>query len=176
MSLHARRIAVLLSPLVLAAGCAPSGQQHTTQVLNQRLLDHLAPAIVLGQVALQPLPDGARVTLLGASRFPREVRASDVRDTGVPASVVEALLDPTLMRIEVSDTSALPDTQRVDRVRDARQYFAAYGLGPTLRAAAPLPASAGPVPAGLALTISVQCPPGHDPFAFVNGLADPICD
>jgi hypothetical protein len=185
MSLHARRLAVLLSPLVLAAGCAPSGQQHTTQVLNQRLFAHLAPAIVLGQVALQPLPDGARVTLLGSSRFPREVRASDLRDTGVPASVVEALLDPRLMRIEVADTSALPDTQRVDRVRDARQYFAAYGLGQTLTAAAPLPPPprasagpvvAGPVPAGLVLTISVECPPGHDPFAIANGLADPVCD
>jgi hypothetical protein len=180
MSPHARRLAVLLGPFLLVAGCSTSGQQQTTQLLNHRLLFELAPAIALGDAVLQPLPDGARVTLLGTSRFPRDVRASDSRGGAIPASVVEALLDPRLMRIAVADTTTLPDDQRVDRVSDARQYFAAYGLGSTLRPAAPSqampPGSAGAVPAGLVLTISVQCPPGHDPIALSNGLADPICD
>jgi hypothetical protein len=180
MSPHARRLVILLSPLLLVAGCSPSGQQQTTQLLNYRLLVQLAPAIALGDAVLQPLPDGARVTLLGPSRFPRDVRASDNKDNAIPASVTEALLDPRLMRIAVADTSTLPDDQRIDRVRDARQYFAAYGLGSTLRPAAPSqampPGSAGAVPAGLVLTISVQCPPGHDPIALSNGLADPVCD
>jgi hypothetical protein len=180
MSPHARRLAVLLSPLLLIVGCAPSGQQHTTQVLNDRLLFELAPSIALGEAVLQPLPDGARVTLLGSSRFPTDVRTPDYKNSVIPASVVQSLLDPRLMRIDVTDTSALPDAQRVDRVRDARQYFAAYGLGSTLGPAAPLqaapPGPAGAVPAGLVLSISVQCPPGHNPIAVSNGLADPVCD
>jgi hypothetical protein len=98
----------------------------------------------------------------------------------VPASVIEALLDPRLMRIAVADTSTLPDDQRVDRIQGARRYFTAFGLGSTLQPAAPLQATpagpAGAMPAGLVLTISVQCPPGRDPFAFANGLADPVCD
>jgi hypothetical protein len=179
MSPHARRLAVLLGPLLLVAGCGPSGQQQTTRLLNDRLLAQLAPAIVLRQAVLQPLPDGARVTLLGSSRFPADVRVADPKENAVPASVIEALLDPRLMRIDVADTSALPDAQRVDRVRDARQYFVAYGLGSTLAPAAPLqaapPGPAGAVPAGLVLTISVHCPPGPDPIAFANGLADPVC-
>jgi hypothetical protein len=180
MSPHARRLAVLFSPLLLVVGCGSSGQQQTTQLLNYRLLVELAPAIALGDAVLQPLPDGSRVTLLGASRFPRDVRASDNRGGAIPASVVEALLDPRLMRIAVADTTTLPDDQRADRVRDAQQYFAAYGLGSTLQPAAPSqampPGPAGAAPAGLVLTISVRCPPGHDPFAVSNGLSDPVCD
>src|ERR1700693_6093654 len=104
MSPHARRLAVLLGPLLLVAGCGPSGQQHTTQLLNDRLLAQLAPAIVLRQAVLQPLPDGARVTLLGMPRFPSDVPTADDKGSAVPASVIQALLDPRLMRIAVSDT------------------------------------------------------------------------
>ena len=180
MSPHPRRLVFLLSPLLLAAGCSPSGQQQTTQLLNYRLLVQLAPSIALGDVSAAAIarwcPGHApgRVAVPDRRAGPRQQRQP------YPARVVEGLLDPRLMRIAVADTSALPDDQRVDRVQGARRYFVAYGLGSTLRPTAPFqatpPGPAGTVPAGLVLTISVQCPPGRDPFAFANGLADPICD
>jgi hypothetical protein len=172
------RLALVLVPL-LPAGCGPSGPQRTTQTLNDRLLTLLAPSIVLGDAALQPLPDGARVTLLGSRRFPNTSEPAGDRNNQIAGSVVQALLDPRLMQIDVTDTTSLPLSQRTARVREAQTYFVNYGLGPTLLQGAPLhPPRDGiaPVPAGLVLTISVRCPPGHDPIAYWNGLSDPVCD
>jgi hypothetical protein len=172
---------VLLFPLLLLTACGrPSPLQRTTWLLDYRLETQLAPDIAAGDVMLQPLPDGARVTLLGPAQFPngRQRIAGDGYD--VRASVIEGMLDPSLMRVAVADTTGLPENQREARVRNVRQYFETSGLGSVLQPAEPLqavaPGSAGLVPAGLTLTISLQCPLRHRPAGYGSGQADPACD
>jgi hypothetical protein len=179
MNPYPRRLAVLLSPLLLVAACGPTGQQRTTQRLNDRLHYELAADIAAGNAALQPLPDGGRVTLLGASTFPNDVTALAGHDTDIRANVIEGLLDPSLMRVQVTDTGPLTDAQRETRVRNVDQYFIANGLGATLVPAPPqalLPAASGAAPAGLTITINVQCPQRNDRSGYGSGKSMPVCD
>src|ERR1700733_767763 len=112
MNRHADRLAVLLSPLLLMAACGPSPQQRTTRLLDDRMQTQLAHDIEAGRVAVQQLPDGVRVTLLDSSLFPNDVKALDDQFPVIRANVIEGLLDPTLMRVQVADTSGLPADQR----------------------------------------------------------------
>jgi hypothetical protein len=178
MTSHVRHLAVLL-PLLLAA-CGPSGQQRTTQRLDDRLAELMAPDVAAGNAVLQPLPDGVRVTLLGSSLFPADERALDDQTRDVRAGVIEGLLDPRLMRVQVVDTSGLPAEQRDARVHNVTQYFIDYGLGSTLVPAAPRavlpPGPVGATPPGLTITISVQCPHPRDQAGYGDGTANPVCD
>jgi hypothetical protein len=191
MNPHARRLGVLLSPLLLVAACGSSGRQQTVRLLDERLLFELAPNIETGNAALQILPDGARVTLLGPlpitnGRIPsgpssNGAKRTDDQTFDARASVIEGLLDPSLMRIQLADTSALPQAQRDARVQNVAHYFEAYGLGSTLQPAAepqtmpPGPAG-GAAPSGLTITIHVQCPDRHDGWGYGSGRSMPICD
>jgi hypothetical protein len=177
---HARRLVVLLTPLVLLAACGSSGQQRTAQSLDDRLLAQMRPDIAAGNVVLQPLPDGAQVTLLGTSQFPNGVKAFDDQQPDVRSAVIEGLLDPSLMQIQVADTSTLPDDQRNTRILNVARYFEAYGLEQTLQptvppqAVSPPPATAAPP--GLTITIRVQCPRYHDGAGYGDGTSKPVCD
>jgi hypothetical protein len=176
MTSHARRLAVLL-PLLLAA-CG-SGQQRTTQHLNDRLAEGTAPDAAAGNAVLQPMPDGARVTLLGSSLFPADARALNDQTRDVRAGVIQSLLDPRLMRVQVVDTSGLPAEQRDARVRNVTQYFIDYGIESTLVPAAPRavppPGPVGAMPLGLTITISVQCPHPRDQAGYGDETANPVC-
>jgi hypothetical protein len=177
MTSHARRLAVLL-PLLLAA-CGPSGQR-TTQRLNDRLAEGTAPDVAAGNAVLQPLPDGARVTLLGSSLFPADERTLNDQTHDVRAGVIEGLLDPSLMRVQIVDTSGLPAEERDARVRNVTQYFVNNGLGSILVPAAPQavlpPGPVGATPLGLTITISVQCPHPRGQAGYDDGTANPVCD
>jgi hypothetical protein len=178
MNFPARRLAILLCPPLLLASCGPSGQQRTTQRLNDRLAVLLAPDVAAGSAVFQPLPDGARVTLLGSSLFPFAENMPGNQAHDVRASVTEALLDPSLMRLQVVDTSALPPDQQDARVGNVARYFVAYGLGPTLlpapsHAVLP-PGPPGATPPGLTITIFVQCPPPYGGTGY--GQSRPVCD
>jgi hypothetical protein len=165
--------AVLFIPLILLTACG-SGQQRTAQLLDQRLQVTLGPEIAAGQATVQKVATGDRVTLLGSSSFPNGPRALDDQSLDIRADVIEALLDPRLMQVQVADSSTLPAVQRDVRVRNVEQYFTANGLGPVLVPADPAPASAGP--AGLGITISVVCP-GPDGFSgYRDGRARPVCE
>ncbi len=179
MDRRARHL-VLLSSLLLPAACG-SGRQHTVRVLDQRLQAKLASDVAAGNAVLQPLPDGARVTLLGTSLFPNDVKALTDKYPDTRASLIEGLLDPRLMQIHITDTVTMPDEQRDARILNVDQYFAANGLQATLRpATAPPPAmaprQAAGAPAGLTITISVQCPNRHDGPGYGNGQSKPVCD
>ena len=178
MDRYARRLVVLLSPLLLVA-CGPSSQQRTTQLLDQRLQFQLARDIAAGNAVLQPLSDGARVTFLTTSSFPVDDKAMTGEYPDIRANVIEALLDPTLMRISVADTAALPDEQRYQRIQNVNQYFVANGLGTTLQptlmqAVAADSTAAGP--AGLTITISVHCPVPQDGAGYNTGESNPMCN
>ncbi|WP_428490408.1 hypothetical protein [Rhodopila sp.] len=176
MHLHApRRAALLVLPLLLSA-CGWFGQAHTVRRLDDRLQQRLASDIASGNAALQPIPDGARVTLLGPSSFPVDEQALDDQRRDVRASVIEGLLDPSLMRIQLADTSALPAYQRDLRVRNMAQYLQLNGLGSTLQPA-PMPQTAPPgSPPGLVIDVTLQCPPNRGGAGYGDGKSKPICD
>jgi len=169
------RIIVILIPLLLLGACG-SAQQRTTRLLDQRLRDRLAPDIAAGRAVVQDVPDGVRVTLLESSLFPTDAKALDNQASDVRASVVEGLLDPRLMRMQVADTSALPPDQQDIRVDNVRQYFVANWLGSVLVPPDPAGAAAGAAPAGLAITIGVQCPPPDGYIGYRDGKARPRCE
>lgn len=173
---HARLFTALLPPLLLLGACA-SDRQRSARLLDRRLQTQLAPDIAANRAAVQPLPDGARVTLLGPSLFPNDTSTLANPEIDPRASVIQGLLDPDLMRVQVTDTSALPDDQRKARVQNVVEYFTAYGLAPNLLPAEPMPpGSAAPTPAGLAITISVACPHHHDGIGYDSSARKPGCD
>ena len=173
MKPHSRRLIIL--PLLLVSACE-SDQQRSATLLDQRLQAQLAPDIAAQKAAVQRLPDGARVTLLDPSLFPIDMKTQDNRKIDVRSGVIQALLDPDLMRVQVADTSALADDQRDARVRNVVQYFADYGLAPTLRPAEPLPPGSAATPAGVAISISVVCPHRDDGTGYDDGQRKPDCE
>jgi hypothetical protein len=177
---QAGRLAALLGPMVLLAACGGSGVNHATRDLEDRLQTRLGPDISAGQAVLQPLPAGARVTLPDPTEFTSGGAELSDKGRDVLASTIQGLLDPSLMRIEVADTAVAPDGPRSTRVQAVRQYFLAYGLGPSLQPPgqppAMQPASAGPPATGLAVTINVQCPSHRPPAGDDSAQPQASCN
>jgi hypothetical protein len=178
MNPHQWRLAGLSCPLLLLAACGgPSDQQRAAWQLDHRLEARLAPQIDAGNATVQPLPDGARVTLLGPAHFPTGVRTVGGGEDDGRANVIQGLLDPRLMRVQLADTSALPPDQQAARVASLAQYFVDYRLGSTLQPAAPPqdmpPGPDAAAPAGLTITIGVQCPHDHELAGNYVDIAPP---
>jgi hypothetical protein len=171
MNRHAGRLAITLMVLLTACG-AP--QQRTTRLLNERLQTQLARQVAAGQVVVQQMPVGSRVTLLSPSLFPNDARSLDDQFPDVRADVIESLLDPSLMRVQFADTSAMPTAQRDLRVYNVEQYFAANGLGAVLVFGDAAATTTGP--AGLVIDIGVQCPPPNHRAGYSDGKPHPVCE
>lgn len=147
---QAGRFSLTFGPVLLVAACASwCGSSGTAQDLGDRLQARLAPDIAAGRVVVDRLPDGTRVTV----REPILVanRAMALDDTGrmVLTHVIQGLIDPSLLRIEVADSPAAPTVT---------QYFADYGLGQALQPAAPQqvgPPGSPTAPQGLTITVRV---------------------
>nr|WP_294557173.1 hypothetical protein [uncultured Rhodopila sp.] len=163
------RLTGFIAPLLLVTACSwDHGLHRTSEVLNDRLKVTLAPDITAGHAALQPLPNGAQVTLLGNSDFRDQVDARDDRIREVRASVVQGLLDPSLIRIAVADTSGLTAEQRATRVRNVTQFFKDNGLALSLlpegqASALPAGAASAPAPQGVTITLLLDCPAQRQP-------------
>jgi hypothetical protein len=167
------RQAIFLTPLLLLAACG-SGQQHSVRLLDRRLEARLAPEIAAGRAVVQSTDTGARVTLLDTTPFPTGPKALGDLDPDIRAEVIEGLLDPSLMRVQVSDTSALPPYQQEARVRKVQDYFTTNGLGQVLAPPGTPPQADGP--AGLNITIDLQCPPPNGRTGYGDGRSLPVCD
>ncbi len=155
------RLTRLLIPLLLLGACSfDHGTARTADLLNNRLQARLAPDIAAGTAAIQPLPNGSRVTLLSTSQFPNDIDTLADKHREVRASVIQGLLDPSLLHIAVADTSALPADQREARVRNVIEYFKANGLGLIIQ---PGSAPAAAAPQGLTLTVVLDCPAHQQP-------------
>ncbi len=168
------RLSVVLPALLLLAACGATPEQRTARTLNQRLDTGLAKDVAANKVFLRATPNGAQVTLLDASATPGGFAVSDPNEDSVRASVVEALLDPSLMRISVADTSFLPPDQQAERVANLEDYVRTMALGNVLRqasAAQPAPAA----PPGLMLTITVACPHRNGGPGYGDGKRHPGC-
>jgi hypothetical protein len=169
--------ALLLIPFLLAACSSDHGLNRATRLLNDRLQVTMAPDIAAGAATVQPLSNGALVTLLGPSDFANTVDARADRRRDVRAGVVEALLDPSLVNVAVADTSTLPPYQRETRVRNMYQYFQDNGLALTLVPGGPPPAPVAgtPVPQGVAISITLDCPAHAQRGTWGYGPVLPSC-
>ena len=175
MKRSAIRTAAMFGPLILLAACA-SDQQKSVDMLNRRLQTTMKPEITDNRAAVQALPDGAIVTLLDGSKLPDDVGAMDNRVRDPRASIVEGLLDPSLMRLSVADTGGGSEFERQRRVASLTQYLTEYRLSTILQNAEVTPVAA-PVdaPAGLAVTIRVVCPDRTSWPGYGQGQSDPSC-
>lgn len=167
---------VLLCPLLLLCACV-SDQQASVDMLNRRLQTTLRPELSDNRVALQPLPDGAQVTLLDGLKLPDDVGAMDNRERDPRASIVEGLLAPQIMSVSVTDTGQAPELTRQKRVQSFIQYLQEFGLGPILQTAEVMPAMApaDAAPPGLSVSIRVVCPPRTRWPGYGQGQSDPSC-
>ena len=122
--------AILLGSLLLTAGCSCGSP---TQDLNARLQARLAPQLATNQAALQQLPDGSQVLLIDQSLF--TVGDAQLTDQGqyILASVIEALIDPRLLRIAIADQPGTSAYLQSARIQAVNQYFTDYGLAGTLQ-------------------------------------------
>ncbi len=158
MSTYSGRLVLLLAPLLLAGCGGTPDVRASTQTLNDRLQTRLAQPLAKGSVALTPEPDGARVTLLlpPPPPAPQSGQTLDEADGVILASVIEGLLDPSLLQVQVMDTAAAAGTVDQPRVRDTVGYFRTYRIDASAQMN-PAPTS----PQGLTIAIAIHCPPSH---------------
>lgn len=164
------RCALLFTPVLLLGAC---GSQHTAQQLDDRLQAHLAPQVAAGRAVVQPVHSGVRVTLMDLSVYPNDKPTLNDVAADVRADVIEGMLNPTLMQVQVADTSTLPEDQRIVRVSNVQQYFIQNGLELVL---SPADQAAADGPAGLVITINVRCPPSDGIIGYRDGLSRPVCE
>lgn len=167
---------VCMLPLILAA-CGAAKQERSVRLLDRRLHRTLASDIAVGKAVVQRVPGGVRVTLLTPGQMPDDEVAASNRDYDARASVIEALLDHRMMRVQVTDTGGTPTDWQGARVRDTEVYFAAFDLANVLEPAA-TPAGG---PAGLAMTIHVICPSWphswtDSDWGYGSGRSGPECE
>jgi hypothetical protein len=167
-SLTGRLTGLLATVLLLGACSWDHGLSRTTELLNDRLQARMAPDIAAGKATLQPLPNGALVTLLGNSEFPDQIDAQTNRYREVRASVMQGMLDPSLIRIAVADTSNLTAEQRATRVHNVTRYFEDNGLALSLlpegqTVVLPPGSSAAPAPQGVTIALLLDCPAHRQP-------------
>jgi hypothetical protein len=141
--------------VLLAAACtnAPNAGSVATG-LTQRLDMRLASEIASGQATLQQLPDGARVTLSDAVLFPAGGVTLDGRGRYTCASVIQGLLAPSLLRIDVAGSTTAPGAVQDLQARAVSAFFEDYGINVSAQSPpAPAdPAQAAPA-SGVAITI-----------------------
>jgi hypothetical protein len=136
MRFQAWRLGLPIAPLLVVAACCGSSTERSTQDLYERMSARLAPDITAGRATLQPLPSGVGVTLVGGAVFTRG--RSDLSEAGrdVMTGVIQALLEPRLLRIEV-ETSAAPGTLQAARVQSVAQYIRQTNLGVPIQVSFP---------------------------------------
>ena len=141
-----------LPPLLAACACGP----NNASLLGNRLQTQLTAEIANGRAAVQPLPNGAQVTLTDQSLFPNGGAQLDARGRYVLASFIEGLLDPNILQIGLASSPATPPALQQARVQAVRQFFEEYFLGPFLQ-----PPGSPPVAAASGgTTITVTIVPG----------------
>jgi hypothetical protein len=151
------RLGLLPASLLVVAACA-SGTRRTTQDLYDRMSVSLAPDIQAGQATLRPLQSGVAVTLVGDRMFMPGRSELNEDGSDVLTRVIQALLDPTLLRIEVAQATATPGGLQAARVQTVAQYLNLSSIWPSAQAPVPMRNEpSGPAGAPFhALTITVN--------------------
>jgi len=145
----------LLMPLVLGACNSHEGPPE----LTSRFQAMLAPELAGGQVALQPLPDGARVVINQAALFRYGSANLDDRGRALLTSAVEALLDPRLLRIDIAGPA--PEALQQARANTVVQFIRSIQVAPELRLAGlQQSVTSGITPEEVAITVTFVAQPG----------------
>lgn len=153
MRFQTGRIVALVGPMLFVAACT-SGNNSVAN-LGQRMQVLLAPDIAAGRVGLEQLPDGARVTIPEQSLFPPGRGELDDRGRFLLASVIQGLLDPGILRVDVAEPAPSPAYLQGPRAGAVRQFFVDYGLGSTLQPAAVPQGSGDTAPQDLTISVSI---------------------
>jgi hypothetical protein len=153
MRFQTGRLVALFFPMLFVVACT-SGNNSAAN-LGQRMQVLLAPDIAAGRVGLEQLPDGARVTLPEQSLFPPGRGELDDRGRFLLASVIQGLLDPGILRIDVAEPAPSPAYLQGPRAAAVRQFFVDYGLGSTLQPAAVPQGSVDTAPQDLTISVSI---------------------
>lgn len=113
--------------LMLLAGCA-SGQGYTARVLQQRLDRQLAIDRASHRASVQNTQDGAVVMLDEPALFDADKSGLNAAGASTVTNVVEALLAPELMQVEVNGSAQTPDDLRASRTETVRNYVETFSL------------------------------------------------
>jgi outer membrane protein OmpA-like peptidoglycan-associated protein len=145
---------VFVAPLVLLPGCAA---QYPAQDLGDRLQSELAPQLSNGSAMLERLPDGARVTFPDQTLFPTGSAELDAKGQFVLASLVEALLAPALLQVDIAGPAATPAPVQQARAVAVTQFLHGIQVAPnllftSLREAAP---ADGTAPQATMITVTL---------------------
>jgi hypothetical protein len=155
---HCKQLAVIFVPVLVLAGCG-SGSDHSAEDLGNRLQAELTPEISDGRASVAQLPDGARVVLTDQALFPSGGAVLDNKGRYILASVVEGLLDPRLLQIEVAESAGTPASLQAARTQ-AVQTFVQNALVPMSWPYTPrqvVPAAPGSAaPQGISITVAVN--------------------
>jgi hypothetical protein len=149
--------------LLLLAACSGSDQQQSVDLLHQRLHAQMADAVKSGAATVQDLPDGAVVT------FPdgRLAIADNPR-----TDMVEALLDPGLLRIGIVPPAGLPPYEADRRAQAWEADFRRLPIGQALQPPSVMPQ---PVPNAMTVAIQLVCPHRSHDWSYNEGLRRPGC-
>jgi hypothetical protein len=124
-----RRLALLLIPLLAVSACTSDyGRGKVSYDLDNRLNQRLAPDIAAGRVTVNQVDDTTMVALADQSLF--TPGRAELNDAGrnVLTGVMQALLNPRLLRIEVAHpVGTLPAA----RTQVVQQYFSEANLEAT---------------------------------------------
>jgi hypothetical protein len=149
--------------LLLLAGCGSTHQQKSVDLLQQRLHTQMAGAVQTGAATIQDLPDGAVVT------FPDGQRAIA---TSPRTDMVEALLDPDLLRIGIVPSAGLPPYEADRRAQAWEADFRRMSIGQALQPPSVMPQ---PAPNGMTVSIQVVCPDRSNGWNYNLGPRRPAC-
>jgi hypothetical protein len=154
MRLNSRLCVVACGLALSVTACASSSSRGSSaRELTQRLNARLAPEIATGRAVVQPLPDGARVILSNLSLSPGNNTELDGKSLYVVASVIQGLLAPNLLLIEIEGSPVAPAGMREAQAGAVAQFFGDYGINASLQPPAPaqgalqnptMPGAAGP--------------------------------
>jgi len=146
------RMAAAFGSIVLVAGC---GVQHETiWQLNARMRNRLAPEIAQHQAGVRRLQDGTQVTLAEDALFAPGSAVLSAQGQFILGSVIEGLMAPPLMEIEVTPSAAASPGLRQARVAAVRQFFTEYALGREVQASVSAPAPGASQ--AMAITVHVR--------------------
>lgn len=139
---------VLLGPLLLG-GCVNSGLSYAPQTQDARMQARLWPEVQSGRVVVQAVPTGTQVSIPDQQLFAPGSARLTANGGRLLTYVVQALLEPTLLTIQVSDASDGPQGARTQAILD---YFRNHQLGGQAVSALPPEGQPAAVPVGAAGT------------------------
>jgi hypothetical protein len=163
-----RPFLIVLGPLLLSA-CGATDPQATVDLLHQRLHARMAADERSGSATIQDLPFGAVVTIADPATATGPAPATVEART----DMVEALLDPALLRIGVVPPGNLPSYEADMRAQAWQTAFSREQIGQSLQRPYYMPP---PEPDLTVISIQVVCPrDAHRHWIDVDGRRRPAC-